>query len=341
MTTSRTGLLSRLSALLGVTALVFFIVFFFAVNSASRHDGGCGGGQLSAPFDVPMFVLLLATGAALAAVITGVLARRKGQKGAGPVTGIVLGALPFSLAALTVIFIVLFPARCGPNVPREILSLHTICTSETTYALNFGGYSETLAQLGGDGFPTLDKELVSGKDGDYTFRYVPLGNLAIQGAQSYAVYADPVNDKDAHYFTDPTGVIRKTSEARSANAHDPTVDESQESGYRIGDLEEINRCEKSYASRHGGTFSKDLEPFRATPKKANLIEPVLASGVKYQYKFKYVGRKNPKTQKIESYEVYADPLESGLPHYFADQTEVIRKTIEPRQANLKDPPLPD
>lgn len=70
----------------------------------------------------------------------------------------------------------------------------------------------------------------------------------------------------------------------------------------------------------------------ANMEAAGLIDEVLASGTKYQYRFTYVPGKKVKYSNldrpasIETYTVEADPIDPDeMTHYFTDQSGVIRE----------------
>jgi type IV pilus assembly protein PilA len=109
----------------------------------------------------------------------------------------------------------------------------------------------------------------------------------------------------------------------------------------VGSLRTINTAEVTYASTYTTGYSFDLASLdgRASPSTASsagLIDSQLASGVKCGYRFTYVA--NPSGGRVDSYAVYADPLESGANHYYTDQSGVIRQNAD-RRAGPNDLPL--
>lgn len=112
----------------------------------------------------------------------------------------------------------------------------------------------------------------------------------------------------------------------------------------VGSLRTINTSEVTYSSTYPNGFSPSLASLGwtgspSTASSAGLIDGELASGVKNGYKFTYVPGSG--TANIQTYSVYADPVEpgaSGQNHYFTDQSGVIRQNTE-RRAGPNDPPL--
>jgi hypothetical protein len=101
----------------------------------------------------------------------------------------------------------------------------------------------------------------------------------------------------------------------------------------VGTLRWINDTEKTYAATHSTGFSRDIKSLEATvnPDTADSdwgIEKALAAGVKSGYRFSYVASPPDQNGVINSYTVYADPInpaDTGRNHYFTDQTGIIRQ----------------
>jgi hypothetical protein len=100
----------------------------------------------------------------------------------------------------------------------------------------------------------------------------------------------------------------------------------------LGSLRTLNTAEITYAATYTRGFSPNLSslgPACSTPTVtcAMLIDEVLASGVKYGYRFTYVTGP-PVGGKINTYSINADPVapeETGGSHYFTDHSGVIRQ----------------
>ncbi len=120
--------------------------------------------------------------------------------------------------------------------PTAIGGLRILNTAELDYVSTYGGYSHNLTQLGpagGNAQPTapaeglIDEELKSGKRGVYTFTYSPGPPDAKGGIQTYTVSARPSEEYRRKgcpsFFTDQSGVIRRTDENRPATVRDTPV----------------------------------------------------------------------------------------------------------------------
>ncbi len=122
----------------------------------------------------------------------------------------------------------------GWNPVRE---LQVITISTITYSSTYGGYPPSLAAMGppppGVGYSChatgyLGHEIVSGRKLGYVFVYTPGPPIdnpvpgCPQLVKSYTVTATPVGFGygDPSYFTDDTGVIRRTLAPRPATAQD-------------------------------------------------------------------------------------------------------------------------
>jgi hypothetical protein len=114
----------------------------------------------------------------------------------------------------------------------------------------------------------------------------------------------------------------------------------------VGSLRTINTAEVSYASTYTTGYSETLVQLgplqvqRPTNEGPGPIDKVLATGVKESYRYTYVP--HPSSGRIDSYEIYADPVDpkvGGARHYFTDESGVIRFTDENRRATDSDTPL--
>lgn len=116
----------------------------------------------------------------------------------------------------------------------------------------------------------------------------------------------------------------------------------------IGPLRTINTAAMHYYCLYGG-FPLKLSNLGVDPSKkydeandqaAGLIDAVLASGSQSGYRFDYVAGAVDSHGKVQTYIVHADPLKpsDGVPHYYTDQSGVIRQESE-RQAGANSPPI--
>jgi len=119
------------------------------------------------------------------------------------------------------------------------------------------------------------------------------------------------------------------------------------SPYAIGSLKTISTATVTYFCWFGHGFPLKLSNLGCDPSKretsdqaAGLIDEILASGTKSGYRFSYVAGPVDSQGRVLTYTVHADPLEkwAGAPHYFTDQSGVIRQQSK-RQANVSSPPL--
>lgn len=126
--------------------------------------------------------------------------------------------------------------RSGPHyLPQAsaVGSLRTINTAEITYASTYGGYSPTLAALGppSQGEPPtagaaglIDEVLAGGVRSGYRFTFKPGPRDAKGQITSYTVCARPIKRSEPllpSFFTDETGVVRRTDEDRCPTLQDP------------------------------------------------------------------------------------------------------------------------
>jgi hypothetical protein len=117
----------------------------------------------------------------------------------------------------------------------------------------------------------------------------------------------------------------------------------------IGSLRSINTGEVTYASTYGKGFSPTLAALGPPPQgsqrsadAADLIDAVLAGGLKGGYKFVYTPGSRDAEGRILSYTVAARPATPGVTgdrNFFTDEKGVIRFTREDRPAAASDPPI--
>jgi hypothetical protein len=128
--------------------------------------------------------------------------------------------------------------RSGPHyLPQAsaVGSLRTINTAEITYAGTYGGYSPTLTALGpppqGEQLTAgaaglIDEVLAGGVKSGYQFTFNAGPRDAKGQITSYTVCARPTKRSDLllpSFFTDETGVIRRTDEDRCPTLQDPPL----------------------------------------------------------------------------------------------------------------------
>lgn len=113
-------------------------------------------------------------------------------------------------------------------------------------------------------------------------------------------------------------------------------------------LRTLNTAEVAYASTYGHGFTQTLSQLgfsnnrKPSGAAAAMIDAALAVGRKSGYTFTYVPHLGANYGTVASYELYADPVQHGVDgtfHYFTDQTFVLRKTNESRQATAQDEKL--
>lgn len=109
----------------------------------------------------------------------------------------------------------------------------------------------------------------------------------------------------------------------------------------ISNLRTINVAQGTY---WGGDakkgFARGLK--QLGPKGAGLIEPVLASGKKNDYRFRLMPEPADSSRPVTHYVVVARPvkrLAKGQRSFYTDESGVIRFTSENRAAKVDDPPI--
>ena len=110
-----------------------------------------------------------------------------------------------------------------------VLALRTINVAQGTYwgGDQAKGYASTLAELGPAGADLFEAVLASGKKDGYRFRLNPERASAGHSIKHYTITARPIKrlvKNQRSFFTDETGVIRFTTENRTATAADPPLD---------------------------------------------------------------------------------------------------------------------
>ncbi len=126
--------------------------------------------------------------------------------------------------------------RVAANQASAVGSLRTINIAEISYASTYSiGYSPSLSALGPaspGNSPTaaagglIDSVLAGGLKSGYKFTYMPGPPDKAGHIKTYAVVARPAaygKSGRMSFFTDETGVIRKTDEDRPATAQDPPI----------------------------------------------------------------------------------------------------------------------
>jgi hypothetical protein len=116
----------------------------------------------------------------------------------------------------------------------------------------------------------------------------------------------------------------------------------------VNSLRSINTAQVTYAQTYGG-FSHTLVALGPPPAGtgasafyADLIDSVLASGMKSGYRFVYTPGPPDSKGRITSYTVAAQPTiygKTGNRSFFTDESGAIRQTIEDRPATRSDPPI--
>ena len=112
----------------------------------------------------------------------------------------------------------------------------------------------------------------------------------------------------------------------------------------VGSLREINTECVTYSSTYGKGFPPALENLRGNPPSSEghylPLDEILARGTNSGYKFRY-SPGPPVDRVIQSYQVYAEPIEpgvTGVRHFFTDQSGVIRYDPK-RHARANCPPI--
>lgn len=116
----------------------------------------------------------------------------------------------------------------------------------------------------------------------------------------------------------------------------------------VGTLRTITSAEVMYSTTYGKGFSstlKDLAPpavgTQPSSTAADLLDPVVSSGVKSGYTFVYTPTNQASNGAYQAYMINANPTQvniTGEVYYYVDQTLVIRQNST-KQATSTDMPL--
>ena len=152
-------------------------------------------------------------------------------------------AIPLYLIAL--ITMQAEPRQVSSSTVRDQVTAYELSCVATLRVINVAqgtywggdatkGYARALKDLGPAGAGILDSVVASGKKDNYHFRLLPERTAHNQPISHYTINAWPIKRlvKDQRsFFTDETGVIRFTTENRTAKNTDPPLDSpSYESG---------------------------------------------------------------------------------------------------------------
>ena len=114
-------------------------------------------------------------------------------------------------------------------------------------------------------------------------------------------------------------------------------------------LRSVCTVQVNYESTYSQGFAPSLSALGPPPAgsgpsatKADLIDSVLASGIRNGYNFVYVAIDNGGTGKPDSFTINANPIspgQTGEKYFYVDQTNVIRYTFS-GPAGPSSPPIP-
>jgi type IV pilus assembly protein PilA len=118
----------------------------------------------------------------------------------------------------------------------------------------------------------------------------------------------------------------------------------------VQSLRVVNTAEVTYSSTYGGTYSANLLQLGppsggivANASNADLVDAVLAGGVKGGYNILYTATLLDGTGSYQGFDANADPTTygtTGTVYYFTDQRHVIRVSTT-GSATASDSPLSD
>jgi hypothetical protein len=124
----------------------------------------------------------------------------------------------------------------GSRAAAAVDALRKINSAQVSYASTYPqGFSTTLAALGppiGGTAPSasaaglIDRDLASGAQNEYTFRYTPAARDAAGKTTTYTLTATPTEPECTRwkrFFTDQTGTIHVTSENLPVTVNDPAL----------------------------------------------------------------------------------------------------------------------
>jgi type IV pilus assembly protein PilA len=114
----------------------------------------------------------------------------------------------------------------------------------------------------------------------------------------------------------------------------------------VQNLRTISTAEVSYSTSYGIGFSPTLVSLASNggvvdSTNADLIDSVLATGIKSGYTFSYTVVLQDSNGNVIDYAVNADPVvvnNTGIRHFYVDQTAVIRQNTS-TQASSSDSPI--
>ena len=103
----------------------------------------------------------------------------------------------------------------------------------------------------------------------------------------------------------------------------------------VGSLRSLQDAASHYAEMHPeAPIATDLRTLVEVAPRPNgrwKVDPVLAKGEKSGYRFIYIPEDWNENGRIQRYKIYADPIkpyETGVRHFFTDETGVIRYGLE-------------
>jgi hypothetical protein len=126
----------------------------------------------------------------------------------------------------------LLRSRMAANEASSVGALRTLHTACVTYASTYGGFPESLEQLGPGSPPSrdaadlIDGVLASGRKAGYAFTYTPGPTDASGNIVGYAITAQPLVPEKTGvrcFFTDESGVIRARFDG-PADSNSPPIE---------------------------------------------------------------------------------------------------------------------
>lgn len=234
-TPGRENLLAMRTALgAAVCMFAYSVMGITQVFSSSTASGtnSTASGILSLWF--PAFLLVLPVASAAIAIRVYYLMKPEPEDMRTLAKG--FGGAIFCLFLTALFMPNLLDGRGRGNEASAVGSLRSINTGEVTYASTHGiGFSPTLAALGPpaqgsqlsvDAADLIDSVLARGQKSGYNFIYTPGPRDAQGRILRYTVVAQPATlgvTGQRSFFTDETGVLRATPEARPATVADPPI----------------------------------------------------------------------------------------------------------------------
>ena len=98
-------------------------------------------------------------------------------------------------------------------------------------------------------------------------------------------------------------------------------------------LEETLRALNAYADAQGGSYPQALESLGRGVQQA--AQQALAEG----YQLEYVSGERGENGGVSHFVLLARPRNYGYRNFYADESGIMRATLEKREATAKDPPL--